>query len=189
MLFNVGCLPRLKFELMWPENQKLYHRCGRVPMHSIPHSDRTERRILLRPALVAQRIEHLTTDRFSIFAVLTCKILIVNRRCAPNQMLKIGSCRCVSWALSSASAEGWRAHKPITQARGVWRSQAADHLPCGGRPGRVRTRPTVDRSRRVAHQRADPIRRAIRTRGHVRARQVAASVAAARDPRSDARGR
>ena len=35
------------------------------------HRDRIGCRILLKPALVAQRTEHLTTDRFSFPAVLT----------------------------------------------------------------------------------------------------------------------
>jgi hypothetical protein len=54
---------RLEFEPRKSESQTPYHRCARLRASSTPHGDRAWGRILLGLALVAQRIEHLTTDQ------------------------------------------------------------------------------------------------------------------------------
>lgn len=79
-------------------------------------------------------------------------------------------------AVGQVANAGWRAHEPISQARRCRRSPTADHLPGGERPGHVRTGAALGRPNGLAYRRAQPVRRAGRTRGHVCTRHVAMSV-------------
>jgi hypothetical protein len=83
-----------------------------ISFHSCPHAERSAgpRRVVdcRALALVAQRIEHLTTDRFAVPAVLTRENASNDRPVCTESEAQVCSSRGYVLGCLQASAEGWR---------------------------------------------------------------------------------